>query len=104
MPKAIRSLKGFFANLATNPGPCCVATTRASGPEKQLREPPAGVIRGHEGTPDEVSAHSRVVQPGDVSALGDPALGDHQPVRRDPGQELERRLQAGLERAEVAVV
>ena len=51
MPKATRSLKGFFAKRATNRAPCCESATASSGPKKQPIEGFSGVCRGHEGAP-----------------------------------------------------
>ena len=110
---AARGLSGTRMNPARSAPASAAAATSSSrvsphtltrGRERSSRELRSGVGCAHERRADEDGVRAGELGRGALGARLDAALGDHDAVGRDAGEELELRLAVDRERREVAGV
>ena len=77
------------------------ACPESGAAREQFRQRSAGALLAHEGFADEDGTNAVPVHQFDVSTRQDAAFGDDNPVGRNARQEVERRLQRDLERAQI---
>ena len=66
---------------------------------KEVFQGEAWICCPHEGLTDQEGIYSSCAKPRDVGPRGDAAFCDNDPPGRNPGHQIERRIEPGLERA-----